>query len=53
MIYLHDRNVDAADSGAGSSRGQMAASQRMNWLLKRDLDPASNDNDPMWLAKVA
>jgi hypothetical protein len=22
-------------------------------LLKRDLDPASNDNDPMWLEKVA
>src|SRR5262249_49070451 len=24
-----------------------------NWLLKRDLEPASNDNDPMWLAKAA
>lgn len=24
-----------------------------NWLLKRDLNPASNDNDPMWLEKVA
>lgn len=24
-----------------------------NWLLKRDLDPASNDNDPMWLEKAA
>jgi hypothetical protein len=24
-----------------------------NFLLKRDLDPASNDNDPMWLEKVA
>lgn len=23
------------------------------FLLKRDLDPASNDNDPMWLDKVA
>jgi hypothetical protein len=22
-------------------------------LLKRDLDPASNDNDPMWLEKAA
>lgn len=29
-----------------------ASRQRM-WLLKRDLDPASNDNDPMWLAKAA
>lgn len=24
-----------------------------NWLLKRDLDPASNDNDPIWLEKAA
>jgi hypothetical protein len=24
-----------------------------NWLLKRDLDPGSNDNDPMWLEKAA
>lgn len=24
-----------------------------NWLLKRDLDPASNDNDPVWLEKAA
>lgn len=24
-----------------------------NWLLKRDLDPASNDNSPMWLEKAA
>ena len=23
------------------------------FLLKRDIDPASNDNDPMWLEKVA
>lgn len=26
---------------------------RGGWLLKRDLDPASNDNDPMWLNKAA
>lgn len=25
----------------------------MNFLLKRDLNPASNDNDPMWLEKTA
>ena len=24
-----------------------------NFLLKRDLDPASNDNDPMWLEQAA
>lgn len=24
-----------------------------NFLLKRDLDPSSNDNDPMWLEKAA
>lgn len=24
-----------------------------NWLLKRDLDPAANDNSPMWLAKAS
>lgn len=24
-----------------------------NFLLKRDVDPASNDNDPMWLGKAA
>jgi len=29
------------------------ASQCNGWLLKRDLDPASNDNDPMWLQKAA
>lgn len=23
------------------------------FLLKRDIDPASNDNDPMWLEKAA
>jgi hypothetical protein len=23
------------------------------WLLKRDVDPASNDNDPMWTEKAA
>jgi hypothetical protein len=26
---------------------------RMNFLLKRDIDPAANDNTPMWLPKVA
>lgn len=25
----------------------------INWLLKRDINPASNDNDPMWLDKAA
>lgn len=25
----------------------------LNFLLKRDLDPVSNDNDPMWLNKAA
>jgi hypothetical protein len=29
------------------------AIQQFNFLLKRDLDPASNDNDPMWLEKAA
>ena len=24
-----------------------------SWLLNRDLDPASNDNDPVWLDKAA
>jgi hypothetical protein len=24
-----------------------------SWLLKRDIDPASNDNDPMWLDAAA
>jgi hypothetical protein len=28
-------------------------SQCNGWLLKRDIDPASNDNDPMWLEKAA
>lgn len=27
--------------------------QFYNYLLKRDLDPASNDNDPVWLKKAA
>jgi hypothetical protein len=25
----------------------------LNWLLKRDLDPAANDNDPLFLEKAA
>lgn len=25
----------------------------LNFLLKRDIDPGSNDNDPMWLEKAA
>jgi peptidoglycan/xylan/chitin deacetylase (PgdA/CDA1 family) len=25
----------------------------LNFLLRRDIDPASNDNDPMWLEKAA
>jgi xyloglucan-specific exo-beta-1,4-glucanase len=33
--------------GSGLIKGQV------NWLLKRDLDPASNDNDPLWLEKAA
>ena len=33
----------------------ISANPKMNlpFLLKRDLDPASNDNDPMWLEKAA
>lgn len=34
-----------------NSFGQFYGAQ--NFLLKRDLDPASNDNDPMWLEKAA
>jgi hypothetical protein len=26
---------------------------QQNFLLKRDIDPASNDNDPMWTEKAA
>lgn len=33
--------------------GNGAAYGQQNFLLKRDLDPASNDNDPMWLEKAA
>lgn len=29
------------------------AGQQFNFLLRRDVDPASNDNDPMWLEKAA
>ena len=32
---------------------QWKAIKSFNWLLKRDLYPASNDNDPMWLEKAA
>jgi hypothetical protein len=28
-------------------------SQCNGWLLKRDVGPASNENDPMWLEKAA
>lgn len=34
-------------------QGSAYAYGQFNFLLKRDLDPASNDNDPMWLEKVA
>jgi hypothetical protein len=30
-----------------------AAAAMYNFLLKRDFDPASNDNNPMWLEKAA
>jgi hypothetical protein len=47
----HDTNLGATVpsgwSNPPTSWGQM------NFLLKRDIDPASNDNDPMWLAKAA
>jgi hypothetical protein len=29
------------------------ACPHQNFLLKRDIDPASNDNNPMWLEKAA
>jgi hypothetical protein len=31
----------------------IATYNQTNWLLKRDIDPASNDNNPMWLEKAA
>jgi hypothetical protein len=36
-----------AFAGSGFYRGQFSL------LVKRDIDPASNDNDPMWLEKAA
>lgn len=54
-------NSEAQYTGAGLaafSKG-FPASQVQSWgalynfLLKRDIDPASNDNDPMWLEKAA
>lgn len=33
--------------------GQGAFYGNVNWLLKRDIDPAANDNSPMWLEKAA
>lgn len=32
---------------------QFRTNQQLPFLLKRDLDPASNDNDPMWTNKAA
>lgn len=44
-------------SGDSSSQllanGQAQQYYNTNWLLKRDLNPTSNDNDPMWLEKAA
>jgi len=35
------------------SSGRGVFTGMFNFLLKRDMDPASNDNDPMWLEKAA
>lgn len=35
------------------SSGEAIRTFNLNWLLKRDTEPASNDNDPMWLEKAA
>lgn len=32
---------------------QAITTYNTNWLLRRDLDPASNDNNPMWIEKAA
>lgn len=47
---------DAASSQSGGnavSACSLPTTPVVNFLLKRDIDPASNDNDPMWLAKAA
>lgn len=44
--------VSGGTGGAGGG-GRIIATDYFNFLLKRDVDPASNDNDPMWLEKVA
>lgn len=40
------------NGGAGSA-GQLVVIEHYNYLLRRDLDPAANDNTPMFLAQVA
>lgn len=37
----------------GEWKAMQNFSPSYNFLLKRDMDPASNDNDPMWLEKAA
>lgn len=45
-------NPTTANAFSSEITSPMAVPTHM-FLLKRDLDPASNDNDPMWLEKAA
>lgn len=47
----HDTNLGATVPSGWTN--PPTAWGQMNFLLKRDLDPAANDNDPMWLEKAA
>lgn len=44
---------DLYSSQYGSYTGIAAFNAQFPWLLRRDLDPASNDNSPAWLNEAA
>jgi hypothetical protein len=44
----HGFSSKVNNAGSGNTVGGGSS-----WLLKRDIDPASNDNDPMWLRAAA
>lgn len=55
-LVLYGNNVWATSpslTGTPYKTYEGIATFNTNWLLRRDINPASNDNDPMWLEKAA
>lgn len=50
---LHPNDPGHLNMGTRAATDFINQLARFNFLLKRDIDPAGNDNDPMWLEKAA